>query len=180
MDAVLKHFQIKYNFTNYQIAQLKFLFITLASEISKILIMGIFFYNKLPLYFFAIFVMLCLRSTTGGIHFYTYVSCLLASVTFLWLAIRILPLIHLPIFMSLILLLGCIITCYMIGPVTSKYRPTPSQNKAQKYRSLTCGFVFIYTVVFYIFPENSYLIIGFWVIILHSLQLILAKLKRKE
>ena len=180
MDTVLKHFQTKYNFSNYQIAQLRFLFITLASEISKILIMGILFYNKFPLYLFALFVMLCLRSTTGGLHFYTYKSCLFASAVFLWLAIHILPSISIPVFLSLIILLMCIITCYTIGPITSKYRPAPSQNKSQKYRSLTCGFIFIYSVIFYIFSDHILLITGFWVIVLHSLQLVLAKLKRKE
>ncbi len=53
-----------------------FLFKTLASEISKIIIMGILFHEHITLYFFALFVMIFLRTSMGGLHFYTYAGCL--------------------------------------------------------------------------------------------------------
>ena len=152
---------------------------TLFSEISKLLIISLLFYDIIPLYLFAVAVMICLRSTTGGLHFYTYCGCFIVSALYLFLAIRILPLIQVPLYASLILLLGCLLICYVIGPVTSKYRPTPPPQRTKKYRSLTCGFIFVYSIIFYIFPENSYLITGFWVVILHSLQLIFAKLRKE-
>ena len=40
-------------------------------------------------------------------------------------------------------------------------------------------FIFLYTLVLYIMPENRYINTGFWIIILHSLQLIAAKIQKK-
>ena len=47
MKTIKKHLQETYHLSNYQIAQLIFLFKTTISELSKIIIMGILFYNRL-------------------------------------------------------------------------------------------------------------------------------------
>ena len=91
MSTVKLFLKEKYNLSNYQIAQLVFLLKTLSSELSKMLIMAILFQNHILLYIFALIIMLCLRCTTGGLHFYTYLSCLVASTIYLWLAVVLLP-----------------------------------------------------------------------------------------
>lgn len=73
----------KYHLSNYQIAQLTFLSKTVFSELSKILIMGVIFHKQLPLYFFSLLIMLVLRCSTGGLHFYTYVGCLTTSIIYM-------------------------------------------------------------------------------------------------
>lgn len=170
----------KYALSSYQIAQLEFLGKTLFSEISKIFIMGIVFYNHLSIYFFALFIMIILRCNTGGLHFYTYIACLATSTLFLLLGINLLPNISVPLNVKLFLLLLCIITCYQIGPIPSKYRPAYSKQFIQKRKLSVSFFICIYTLVLYIIPESPYLIVGFWIIILHTLQLTVAKYTRKE
>ncbi len=179
MELIRNHLKEKYQLSNYQIAQIAFLFKTLFSELSKMLIMGILFHNQLTLYLFVLFVMLFLRCSTGGLHFYTYWGCLTSSIIFVGLALLILPLIHLPSHIQLILLLICILVCNFVGPVVSKYRPTPSKELYSRGKNTTCKFIFIYSLVLYIIPENTYITVGFWTIILHSLQLIVAKIRKR-
>lgn len=179
MKTIKKHLQETYHLSNYQIAQLIFLFKTTISELSKIIIMGILFYNQLGSYVFALFVMLFLRCSTGGLHFYTYIGCLSTSIIYMWLAVLVFPSISLPAFIRLPLLLTCIVSCYIIGPVVSKYRPKPSTRLFVRGRNTTCLFIFVYALVQYIIPDTPILRAGLWVIILHSLQLAIAKIRKK-
>lgn len=179
MTFVKKYLKEKYQISKYQIAQIEFLFKTLSSELSKMLIMGIIFHNQLTLYLFALLIMLFLRCTTGGLHFYTYWGCLICSIIYVGLVLLILPFINLPTYLKLLLLLICIFICNRVGPVVSKYRPTPSKELYTHGTKATCMFIFIYSLVLYIIPENKHLTVGFWIIILHSLQLIVAKIRKK-
>ena len=115
MELIRNHLREKYQLSNYQIAQIAFLFKTLFSELSKMLIMGILFHNQLTLYLFVLFVMLFLRCSTGGLHFYTYWGCLTSSIIFVGLALLILPLIPLPSYIQLLLLLICIFICNFVS-----------------------------------------------------------------
>lgn len=180
MKTLKSQLKEKYNLSNYQIAQLSFLCKTFSSEISKIFIMGVIFYKQLPLYLFALLTMLILRCTTGGLHFYTYTGCLLTSIIYIGISIKLLPTVTIPLNIKILLLLLCIIVCNYIGPVPSKYRPPYSQGLIKKYKTIVSTFIFIFTLILYIIPESTYLTVGFWIIILHSLQLLIAKYSRKE
>lgn len=179
MEQIKQHMKVTYNLSSYQIAQLTYLFKSIASEISKILIMGIIFHNQLSLYLFALFIMLFLRISMGGLHFYTYAGCLMTSTLYIWLAAYILPHITVAAYLQTSALLLCILICNHIGPVTSKYRPEVCQERICKCKRFITAFIFLYALILYIMPENIYLCIGFWVIILHSLQLIVAKIRKK-
>lgn len=179
MEKIKTRLKDTYHLSSYQIAQLGFLAKTIGSEISKIMIMGILFHRQLPQYFFALFIMVFLRSSTGGLHFYTYAGCLITSILYMFLALIALPHIVIQKSLQLLLLLFCIVCCYLIGPVASRYRPKTSEQQREHRRNITCLFLFFYSLALYIIPESPFIITGFWVIILHSLQLILAKIREK-
>ena len=179
MEQIKQHLKDTYHLSSYQVAQIFFLFKTVGSEISKMIIMGILFHDRLPLYLFALFVMVFLRSAMGGLHFYTYAGCLLTSMLYLWLAIYPLPHIPLAKCWQMAALLVCILICNYIGPITSKYRPEECKQHFGQCKRFITIFTFIYALILYIIPENTYLNVGFWVIILHSLQLIVAKIRKK-
>lgn len=176
---IKQHLKEKYQLSTYQIAQIEFFFKNLLSELSKMLIMGIMFHRHLKIYFFLLFMMCLLRSVSGGIHFYTYKSCLIASTVYMGTVITVLPHITIPRFVQLFLLLACIFICYSTAPVLSKYRTQFSEKSLYYCRNITCLIIFIYTLLMYIIPENPYTIAGFWMIILHSFQLIVAKIQKK-
>lgn len=179
MDKLKGHLRNKYNLTNYQIAQIIFLFKTLLSELSKMVIMGLLFHKHFFVYCFALFVMVFLRTTTGGLHFYTYWGCLFMSMAYMGLSVVILPMLSIPLPIKLCMLICAIIICYIIGPITSKYRPANPPKQIRTLQKICIFFIFIYSITLYIVPENPYLTTGFWVIILHSLQLIAGKIKKK-
>ena len=180
MNQLLLYVQNKYHYSNYQKKKKKFLFKTIFSEISKILLMGILFFHHLDLYLFALLVMLCLRCCTGGFHFYTYWRCLAASVLFLAFPVMVLPQFFIPLLLRMLLLTTCLLGCYVMGPVPSKYRPMPTSKTKKGCRIMAGGCIILYSFLIYIFPENPLCNAGFWIIILHTLQLIAAKVKRKE
>lgn len=62
MEQLKKHLKDTYHRSSYQMAQICFLFKTLASEIIKMLIMGILFRKQLLFYIFALLIMIVLRS----------------------------------------------------------------------------------------------------------------------
>lgn len=179
MEKIKNHLRDDYHLSNYQIAQLEYLLKTIFSEISKIVIMGILFHNRLGLYVFALIVMIFLRSTTGGLHFYTYLQCLLASTLYIGCAIFILPDIKLPSYIQTLIMITCLLLCYYIGPVVSKYRPNPTQQSFDRFRNMTCMFIFFFAIVLNIIPDYPFMLVGFWIVILHSLQLIVAKIRKK-
>lgn len=77
------------------------------------------------------------------------------------------------------LLTVCIMSCYSIGPVLSKYRTHFPRKQLYFCRNITCLNIFMYALILYIIPENPYLTAGVWMIILHSLQLFVAKIQKK-
>ena len=165
-----KKIQELYNFSDYQIAQLRFTFMTIFAELSKFLIFALIFRNQLPLYLWAVLILQLTRSTSGGLHFNTYVSCFIASLIFLELGINILPQINLNKFVQMILLLLCIVCSYLIGPITSKKHLELTTRTKQKLNFQLFIRLFIYLLLLYVMPQNSYINTGFWIIILNTLQ----------
>lgn len=180
MQVIKQSLTKKYGFSNYEVAQLEFLFKTFASEISKIIIMAILFRNQITVFLFALFVMLLVRCTTGGIHFNTYLKCFIGSTLYLWLAIVLLPQIILPPVLRILLCVLCALICCRIGILTSPNRLEPTETFRKQCRVIVTAFHLVYACLLYIMPESQYIIAGFWIIILHSLQLLAAKYKRKE
>lgn len=155
------------------------LILGILSELSKLLIMAILFRRQIIYYLFGLLVMIFLRCTMGGLHFYRYSQCLLASIIYIWLSIIVMPHILIYKYVEIILMIFSILICYYIGPLPSKYRPQYSKQYLTKMRLFTSKFIFLYTLILYIIPRSKFLSVGFWIIILHSLQLVIAKILSK-
>lgn len=170
----------QYQFSDFQIEQLKYVWKTISSEVSKLLIMGFLFRDRLGLYVFAMVVMLSLRTSTGGIHCRKYVSCLLVSVTYVFLSLYIMPMIPVIKLVQMILLFACILCNYYIGPVTAAVRRPLPEKTVHRVRIQAFVIIFFYLTLTYIMPESPYITVGFWVIILHTMQLVVAKLLKMK
>ncbi len=170
----------QYQFSDYQIAQLHFTFKSVGSELSKLLLMAIFFHDDLGRYVFAVMVMLLLRTATGGLHCKKYITCLLVSFSYMFLALMVLPLIEINKVLQLIFLFICMISTYYIGPVTSKVHRPLSEKNIKRVKLQAFVIIFIYLTLTYIMPENPYMVAGFWVVILNTLQLAAAKILKKK
>ena len=168
-----------YQFTDYQIAQLSFLAKTLLSEISKIFIIGLFFRKEIPFYIICMFILALLRTSTGGLHCKTYLSCLIASCFYIIFTFKVLPMIPIDQIPAMVLLVLCAVIDYNIGPVTSDVHLPLTEKVKQRGRICTVLTISFFFILMYIIPENFYIITGFWIIVSHTLQLIVAKIRKK-
>ena len=176
----MKNFLKKnYNFTDYQVAQLAHLTKTLLAELSKLIIMGILFIKDLPLYIAAIIMLLLMRTSTGGLHCKTYLTCLLSSCAYMFICIKLLPMIPLPIIVQITTLPLCMAANYKYGPVTSDIHMPLTELNKEKGRLRALLIIFTFSMVMSVIPDNKYLIVCYWVIIVHSLQLVYAKIRKK-
>ena len=175
----IKHYlQSNFGYSDLQVAQMKYILMTILSEVTKMIIMGVFFFviDRLFEYIAATITLALLRRFAGGLHFNHYISCYFVTFSFMLLVVLVFPHIPMPCFLGLFLLLGCIIINYRLVPIVSSKRPEPTKELIHKSKMNTFIFLTAFTALFYIIPDNRFVIIGFWVIILQSLQLIPAKL----
>ena len=187
MEYLLNKAQAEFGFSDYQIKLLRFSFTGILYDVSKTLIFFVFFLaiGKLPEFLFAVVPLILLRTRSGGIHFHKYWTCFLASFVYLYAVICILPsvvTVH-PLVIYLILLL-CAVLDYMIGSASLKERfvvreeftVNKKKELLKKAKIQSFQVVFIVAVLFYIFPDSKYLIVSFWTVVLHTLQLSITKI----
>lgn len=173
-------FKRNYGFSDYQIAQLAHLTKTILSEISKLFIMCLFFWHELDIYAVSIIILLLMRTSTGGLHCKTYFTCLASSSLYMLLCIKVFPFIPVPLSLQLFSLICCMIINYKLGPVTSEIHFPLSEKRIKKGRLRAAFIIFIFSIILYVIPGCKYIPACFWIIIVHSLQLIYAKIRRKE
>lgn len=171
--------QKKYNYTDYQMKLILYAVKSFLSEFSKFFILSIYFTLTSHTYYFfwVFFILAFMRFFSGGLHCKTYVGCLLSSFIYTCFCIQILP--HIPINkpVQLILLLVVIIILFKITPVPSKYRPPYTEYKKYFCRlQITIAILGYWTLVL-ILPSYPYISMGFWVIIIHTLQLYISYLE---
>ena len=169
-----------YDFSDYQIAQLRFFFLSMFSEISKLFLISLFFIDRLPLYIWTIVIFQVFRSSCGGLHCKTYWGCFFVSLGYMLLAIRILPLIPVDKLFQIVTLFLCLVVSSRIGPLTSILHPVLSESVNTRLKTRVLFLILVYLAFLYIIPQNPYLLVGYWVIILNTLQLVAARLRKKE
>lgn len=157
----------------------RYLVMSFLSEASKLLMLGILFHKRIEIFLFSVFVLFLLRSATGGMHCKRYWSCFVMSFSYLFLCIYVLPMIELPKSVMLGILLICCVVTYYIGPVISADRPQPTSRQYHMRKIHVFMVIFFYMIFMYILPESSYVVSGFWIVVLHAVQLSFAALKTK-
>lgn len=167
-----------YGYTDFQIAQIQYTLLSVLSELSKLLVIGIFFYytGHLASFVFAAIVLYPLRTATGGFHFNHYWSCLLMSFLFFFIGIYAPACLQIPKSAHLLLLILCIMLNHKCSPVVSCYHPVPDKNMIKRAKHCSFSFISIFATLMLLIPANPYLPVGTWIIVLHSLQLAAAKL----
>lgn len=176
--------------TDYSIEEIELIRYGLTSivmELSKFFIMLLLFAvtRNGMLYLFGVFILLILRSCSGGLHFSSYIGCLIFSICILYMGCIFLPSVfQLSDYTMLILLICCIFITFQTGPVVSKSRPnlTPLQVKESKRSSFKI--ILCYMIAVILFGESSFIQPGFWMIFLQTLQLLvsflLSKIKQRR
>ena len=161
----------------YKKKLIKYLFLCILSEGSKIILFSLIFLrlHLFSEFLFSITLLIFLRTNGGGLHFKYYTSCLIVSFLIILGSINLgiyLPLKDLASKISLII---CIFLGYRYAPVTSSNRPPANDRLIKKSKRNTVIILAIYLALICMIPLNQYFNIGTWVIIIHIFQLLLAK-----
>lgn len=186
MNTLLSKIQKMYGYSDYEIAIIKYSVTALFSEFSKIIILGVMYVimGKFDLFITFSILLIFLRLNGGGYHCRHYITCLLLTTIVSVTAIIFLPLIDIPNYSFVLgVLTICLFITYYIGPVPSPFRPEPDSLLIKQCNNKCFLTIFLFIIIVSIFNANEiitpYLIVGFWTIILHTLQLIIAKILKK-
>lgn len=182
MNDFITYLKNKYGYSDYEIKLLGYYLKSLFFELSKFVLIGILFlfWGQFLEYLFAVAILLLIRTSLGGLHFKTYLGCFSFTLLFFITGAVLLPKICVNKIFMLIALFICIVINNLIGPITSCFRPTPNGALIKKCKKNATIHTFIYCLLIFIFPRNHYISIGFWVIVLQTIQLLFAySLKRR-
>ena len=182
MKKFLGYMQKTYNYSDYQIELIKYAILTITSEVSKLIIIFAFFscIGKFVESLIGIMVLLFLRLSGGGFHCEHYTSCLLTSFSFVFASVALsdLVVIH-PVIIAVSMLIS-IGVAYKMVPVVSFHRNEPSQQLIKQSRKLNFTFLFISMLVTTLFFNSHFCMVIYWTCILHTIQLLLTKIDKKE
>lgn len=178
MHLILEKIQTTYAFSNREIGLMKYGIEAILGEISKCLIMLIYFYaiHKTSEYLAALILLLLLRGNMGGLHMKHYWSCFLLTFIFMNAAVVILPnLFTISRLEICLILLICIVIGLQIGPVHAKFIRNPNYLLIRKSRMQASYILILCLIAALLLPLSEYVIVGFWIIVLQTIQLIIAK-----
>ena len=178
-DCMWEKLKGRYNLTDYQIALLRYLLFTFLSESSKLFFILFLYRRHLALCIATLLFLCCIRRTAGGFHCNTYAGCLFVSTGYAFLCLTLLPLISLTKTARYLVCMVCILINYALAPVSSSKRPALSAAKKKRFKWISTGILTVFFFILLITPENEYMVSGFWVIILHAVQLSCAAAQKK-
>lgn len=150
-------------------------------DISKLILFITFFaaIHKLDSFVYAFLIFYPIRQISGGLHFKHYVSCLVFSFVYMYLAVAVLA----PITLELVAVVPILVTCagiiYLIGPIRPPSRPALSRQEFEEHRKKALGIVCYESVLIILFFDSRLASAAYWTIILHALQLIMAFIIKK-
>lgn len=180
MHLLLNKLQTTYSFSDREISLIRYGIQTLWGELSKCMIMFIYFHtiNQTLEFFVGSFILLLLRRNTGGLHMKHYWSCFFFSFLFMNAAVLLLPAaITVTKAEICFLTLFCTVITWRIGPVHVKFLKNPNNLLIKKGRRCAICILFLYWTIAILSPVSKHLVIGFWVILLQTIQLMIAKYK---
>lgn len=180
MEKFLQRMQVSHNYSDYEIKVIRYFILTMASEISKLIIMFTFFtcVGRFTEGLVCVATLMGLRLSGGGFHCKHYITCLFSSFLLVTAPIFLAELIAPNPIAMVIIMLGCIFIAYKMVPVVSYHRPKPTKEQIKKSRQFNFTFLFICLIAVAVFYTNHYIIIIFWLCVIHSAQLLIPKLDK--
>lgn len=171
----------KRELTAYEKKLLVFFLKCIGSELSKIIIFSIIYYLLgLSLEFLAaLFFLMLYRTSSGGLHCHSYLSCLCVSFIILSSGIALGVYVHLPIAIVVVTTPVMAVFGYLLSPVQAKTRPPLEERLVLRAKRRTFFSIMFYLVLLFVFSLNLYTNIGFWLLVLHIVQLYIAKMLRR-
>lgn len=182
MDALMNKIRNTYDFSEYELKVIRYVITALFYDLSKLILLAVIFYylGFLPSFLCALIPFCLLRSRNGGIHTKSYWTCLLMTVLVFVPTVIILP-VAAPLtpILRIGLMIPCAITEYLLGPLLSHREVKLDEKKIHKNRLASFQVVLVVAILLFLFPECTYLLASFWMVILHTIQLAITKIYKE-
>lgn len=130
-------------------------------------------------FLFACMISIPLRIYSGGLHFKHYLSCFSFSFGYFILLIYGVSMISLPVYLSTILMILCSIINFCLSPIQSASRPPLPASELQRVKQKSFILSIYCILIILLFYQTPLASVGYWTILLHSIQLIIANLLKK-
>ena len=150
-------------------------------DISKLILFVAFFavIHKLSSFIFAFLIFYPIRQISGGLHFKHYFSCLVFSFGYMYLVVVMLAPLTIGHAVVVPILAVCAAVIYAIGPIRPPSRPALSAQEFAEHRKKAFSIVCYESVLIVLFFDHRLASAGYWTIILHTLQLVMAFIIKK-
>lgn len=186
MEAALDRIQLEYNLSDRERKLLQFSFIGLIYDATKLIMFFIFFacIHQVAAFAFCISLLVVLRTNQGGLHLKHYTTCFIFSFLYLFLSICVLPMlipeVSQPV--GLCILFICMLINYMAGPQKNIKIYTELKKPKNVLKSKISSFVVctIYMIIFFIFSNTLLMQQGMWIIVLHTMQIVMVIIKNNR
>ena len=150
-------------------------------DISKLILFVAFFagMHKLRSFVYSFLIFYPIRQISGGLHFKHYFSCLMFSFAYMYLVVVMLAPLTLELAVIVPILIVCAAVIYAIGPIRPPSRPALSKQEFAEQRKKALSIVCYECVFIVLFYDSMLASAGYWTIILHTIQLIVAFIIKK-
>lgn len=174
--------EIMKNYTMHEQELLKYFFLCMLYEVGKFVILFIFFsmFQMQTVFCIEVIILMTIRNFFGGLHFKHNISCFLFTLAFMVAGMILNESINPNFFYKIGILVICCIVSIMIKPIMSCNHPKASKKAETIYHRLGILQMFIYLMLFITMKTFPYSNLCFWVIVLQTLQLLVAEYNRKE
>ena len=81
--------------------------------------------------------------------------------------------------LRLILMVPCAIIEFGLGPILSHRKVMLDEKGIRKNRIASFQVVLIIAILIFLFPDSTYLLASFWMVVLHAIQLVITKLYKE-
>lgn len=181
-ERVIQALQSKYDYSELECRRILYILQIMISETGKcILLFAIFtLQHKTNAFLISLITLLSIRCFSGGLHFSSFLKCTLFTLCFFECSVMLAHFLNLNLVVKLLFLLLCLVINAGIEPIQSPQRPALSVPMKRRFRNITCLLVLFYSVVIVVFQENAFTNICFWTVTLHTIQLGIGHLNRKE
>ena len=179
MDELKQHF--KATFSPYEIQLLHYMYLCFFYEWSKFILMLVFFtlFHMQKDFIVEVIILLSIRNFFGGLHFKKYCSCFLFTFIFISSGLLLSRFYIIGSSFQIFILVVALLTSYFIKPIVSSNRTALSQKQQQIYHTCGMAILLLYLLLFITLKTFPYSNICFWIIVLQTLQLIVAKILTK-
>lgn len=177
IDNIHKYFKNEFNLSELDSIKLRYSLELVIGDLSKYLILLCFFaiLGRTTDYLYSSLALLMIRSFTGGLHFKTYMKCMIFTGFFFCISILLKTHISLNFTILSTLFIFSSFTIILFAPLCHKSRPDYPNQKRNQFKLLSIILLSFHFISYFFASKNPYLINSVWVMSLQSFQILIAK-----